>query len=70
VVDRFTVNSKKKGGKLMLALILKMLKLISPELRAVILKSLDEWEVKAKETKTIMDDILVAFAKMLFGSGE
>ena len=51
----------------MLALFLKILSLISPELRAMIKASLDEWEVKAKETSTIVDDILVAIAKMLFG---
>lgn len=67
MVDRFTVNSKKKGGIKMLSLFLKILGLISPELRVTIKKSLDEWEVAAKETDTIMDDILVAVAKMLFG---
>ena len=51
----------------MLALFLKILGLISPELRGIIKKSLDEWEVKAKETDTVMDDVLVAIAKMLFG---
>jgi hypothetical protein len=56
-----------KGGKIMLALLLKMLKLISPELRAMINTTLDAWEVKAKETDTVMDDVLVAIAKMLFG---
>ncbi len=51
----------------MLGLFLKILGLISPELRVVIKKSLDEWEASAKETDTIMDDILVAIVKMLFG---
>lgn len=51
----------------MLALFLKVLGLISPELRAVVKRSLDEWEASAKETDTVMDDILVAIAKMLFG---
>ena len=51
----------------MLGLFLRILDLISPELREVIKKSLDEWEVSAKETTTVMDDILVAFVKMLFG---
>jgi len=51
----------------MLTLFLKVLGLISPELRTVIKVSLDEWEVKAKATDTVMDDILVAVAKMLFG---
>ena len=51
----------------MLGLFLKILDLISPELRTVIKTSLDEWEARAKETDTVMDDILVAFVKMLFG---
>lgn len=51
----------------MVTLFLKILKLISPELRTVIKASLDDWEVKAKATDTVMDDILVAVAKMLFG---
>jgi len=51
----------------MLALFLKIFALISPELRAVIMESLDKWEESAKQTDTIMDDILVAFIKMLFG---
>lgn len=51
----------------MLTLFKKILELISPQLREVIKKSLDEWEARAKETDTVMDDILVAFVKMLFG---
>ena len=51
----------------MLALFLKILQMISPELRSVIMESLDAWEESAKKTDTVMDDILVAFVKMLFG---
>ena len=51
----------------MLVLFLKVLGLISPELRAVIKVSLDEWEASAKETDTVMDDILVALVKALMG---
>lgn len=70
MVVGFTVNSKRKEDEVMLALFLKILSLISPELRAMIKKSLDEWEIKAKETDTVVDDILVALAKMLFGFKE
>jgi len=45
----------------------KILDLISPELRAAIKKSLDEWELKAKETDSKVDDVVVALVKMLLG---
>ena len=51
----------------MWTIISKILNLISPELRAAIKKSLDEWELKAKETESKVDDVVIALAKMLFG---
>lgn len=51
----------------MLELLKKILELISPQLREVIKKSLDEWELKAKETPSIADDILVLLLKKLLG---
>lgn len=52
---------------MMFELLKKILELISPQLREVIKNSLDEWELKAKETPSIVDDILVLFIKKLFG---
>ena len=51
----------------MFELLKKILELVSPQLRETIRKSLDEWEVKAQETPSIADDILVLFIKKLFG---
>lgn len=45
----------------------KILDLISPELRAAIKKSVDEWELKAQETESKIDDIVVKVVKMLLG---
>ena len=51
----------------MLELFKKILELISPQLRETIRKSLDEWELKAKETDSIVDDVLVLLIKKLLG---
>ena len=51
----------------MWTIISKILDLISPELRAAIKKFLDEWELKAKESESKVDDVFVAIVKMLFG---
>jgi len=51
----------------MLELLKKLLELISPQLRDYIQKALDEWEIKAKETPSIADDILVLLIKKLLG---
>jgi len=51
----------------MLDLLKKILELVSPQLREAIKKSLDEWEIKAKETTSIADDILVLFIKKILG---
>jgi len=51
----------------MLELLKKILEMISPQLRETIKKSLDEWELKTKETDSIMDDVLVFLFKKLLG---
>lgn len=51
----------------MLALFLKILALISPQLREALKGFLDDLEAKAKETDSIADDIFVAVLKMIFG---
>ena len=47
----------------MLELFKKILELISPQLRETIRVSLDAWELKAKETDSIVDDVLVLLVK-------
>jgi len=51
----------------MWTIIAKILDLISPELRAAIKDFLDEWELKAQETESKIDDIVIKVAKMLLG---
>jgi len=51
----------------MWTIISKILDLISPELRSAIEKSLNEWELKAKETESKVDDVVVKVVKMLLG---
>ena len=51
----------------MLELFRKLLELISPQLREYMKKSLDEWELKAKETPSIVDDVLVLLVKKILG---
>ena len=51
----------------MWTIISKILDLISPELREMIKKSVDEWELKAVETESKVDDIVVKVVKMLLG---
>ena len=51
----------------MWTIISKILDLISPELREMIKKSVDEWELKAAETESKVDDIVVKVVKMLLG---
>lgn len=50
-------------GNWLIMLLWKVLESISGPLRDSIIKSVKEWEVKAKETESPWDDILVAAVK-------
>lgn len=46
-------------------IILNLFHMAGPELKKVLLDALNQWEAKAKETKTPIDDILVGILKIL-----
>jgi len=48
-----------------ITIILNLFKLIGPELKKTLIDALDQWETKAKETKTPIDDIIVGILKTL-----
>jgi len=50
-----------------LPIIFNIVHLIGPELRKALLGALDDWESKAKETKSPIDDIVVGVLKALLG---
>ncbi|GAI90330.1 unnamed protein product [marine sediment metagenome] len=52
---------------IILELLEKLLKGISPKIREAILDFLKELEVKAKETPNPVDDIIVLLLRILFG---
>lgn len=49
----------------MVALVQTMLTSVSGPMRQEIVKSIQQWEIKAKETKSPWDDILVGAVKWL-----
>ena len=46
-------------------LVAQLLQVVSGPLRESIVKAVQEWEVKAKETENPWDDILVAIVKFM-----
>ena len=63
--------NKKRGDQKMIAIILEILerliKGISPKIREEILNFLKDLEIKAKETPNPVDDIVVLLLRILFG---
>ncbi len=54
-------------NKWILQLVTFLLANITPELRLVLSKSVKEWEEKAKQTSSPVDDILVGLVKTILG---
>jgi len=48
-----------------ITIVLNLFKLVGPDLKNLLLDALHQWEMKAKETKTPIDDIVVGILKSL-----